>query len=117
MSGTPAAGPLTDEIIGNINKVVESLRARNAAVKIVLAKIIPVPGMAGEVRLLNERISRYAAAHATSRSPVVVADPHTGFNIAEDLAAGSPLPNPTGAEKMAGVFADVVNKLISDTAQ
>jgi beta-glucosidase len=117
MSGTPAAGPLTDEIIGNINKVVESLRARNAAVKIVLAKIIPVPGMAGEVRLLNERISRYAAAHATSRSPVVVADPHTGFNIAEDLAAGSPLPNPTGAEKMAGVFADVVNKLISDTEQ
>jgi hypothetical protein len=108
---------LTDGIIGNIDKVIESLRARNATVKIVLAKIIPVPEMADEVRLLNDKIARYAAAHATSRSPVVVADQYAGFNVAEDLADGGMLPNPTGAEKMAGVFADVVSRLISDMGQ
>lgn len=116
VSSTVAAEPLTDEIIGNISTVIEALRSQNRMVKIVLAKITPVRGKADEIRLLNVKISKFADAQSTARSPIVSADLHAGFNVAEDLSEGGVLPNPTGAEKMAGVIADVVNKLIADKA-
>ncbi len=45
-----------------------------------------------------------------------VSDLPGGFNVSKDLADGGILPTPNGAEKMAGVFADVVNQLLSDRA-
>jgi len=109
-----ASGSATAEkIVGNIGKVIEALRSKNKTVKIVLARIIPVQGKADEVNRLNLRISRYVKAHSTAQSPVVMADQHTGFSASSDLAAGGKLPNATGARKMAGVFADAINPMLS----
>lgn len=114
VSGFGSAGALTDEIIGNISKVVKSLRSKNKNVKIVLAEIIPIQGKTEEVNLLNLKISQYAKVHSTFRSPVVLADLHTGFIPSEDLADDGILPNASGAKKMARVFADVINNMLND---
>ena len=115
VSSTSVAEPLNDEIIENIGKVIKALRSKNRNVKIVLAKIIPVRGKADKVNLLNLKISRYIKAHSTTRSPVVMTDQHTGFNVSRDLPDGVMLPNVAGAKKMARVFACVINNMVSDT--
>jgi len=99
----------------NVSKVVKALRLKNGNVKIVLAKIIPVKGKPNKVKLLNLKISRYAKAYSTVRSPVIVADLHTGFDVSKDLADDRILPNAAGAKKMARVFAGVINKMLSST--
>jgi hypothetical protein len=43
-----------------------------------------------------------------------LADQHTGFIPSEDLADDGILPNASGAKKMAGVFADVINNMLND---
>jgi lysophospholipase L1-like esterase len=101
----------TDRIIGNIDRVVAALRAKNKNVKIVLAKIIPVQGKAKEVELLNMKISEFEGAHSTTGSPLLVADLHTGFSASEDLTDGGILPNPSGAKKMARTFCDAIGKI------
>ncbi len=113
VSGSGNAETLTDRTIGNIGKVIEALRLRNASVKIALARIIPARGKVAEVNLLNLKISRYAAAHSTARSPIVIADQHPGFSASSDLADGDILPNATGARKMARVFADAIDGMLS----
>jgi lysophospholipase L1-like esterase len=117
VSGSGAAESLTERIVGNIGKVIEALRSRNETVKIVLARIIPARGKADEVNLLNLKISRHAAAHSTPRSPVVVADQHAGFRASSDLADDGVLPNAVGAEKMAHVFAGVINNILGGTGR
>jgi acyl-CoA thioesterase-1 len=113
VSGSSAAQSLTDEIIENISRVLKALRLKNGTVKIVLAKIVPVPGKSDTVDLLNRKILQCIKAHSTTQSPVVMADLHTGFIASEDLSHGSTLPNATGAKKMAKVFADVIHKMLS----
>lgn len=113
MSGHGTVESLTDRIVENIGTVIQILHSRNNRVKIVLARIMPVPGKTHEVNLLNRKISGYIRDHATIQSPVVMADPHTGFNATSDLANNGPLPNAKGAQKMAQVFAGIINKLLS----
>jgi len=117
VSGSGPAESLTDGIVVNIGKVITSLRLKNKNVKIVLAKIIPVQGNTNEVNMLNLKISRYVKANSTVRSPVVVADQNTGFNVSQDMADGGVLPNAVGAKKMARVFADVINEMLSGTGR
>jgi lysophospholipase L1-like esterase len=112
MSGDGTAEALTEKIIKNIGTVVSALRSQNKTVKIVLAKIIPAQDKTEEVNLLNLKISRYISETSTPLSPVALADPHTGFSITSDLAHGGPLPNATGAQKLARVFASVINNLL-----
>lgn len=113
VSGSGDAESLTDAIIDNISKVIKALRSKNSKVKIVLAKIIPIQGKTDTVNRLNLKISRYINAHSTTRSPVVVADQHTGFIASEDLSDGGILPSVTGAQKMARVFAGAINTMVS----
>jgi hypothetical protein len=46
-----------------------------------------------------------------------MADQHTGFSASADLADDGILPNATGAKKIAGVFAGVINNILSRTAR
>jgi acyl-CoA thioesterase I len=115
VSGSGAAESVTDEIIENISKVIKALRSKNAVVKIVLAKILPVQGKTEEVNLLNTKISHYIKAHDTAQSPVVMADQHTGFAVSADLSQDGTLPNANGANKMATVLAGVINRMLSQS--
>jgi lysophospholipase L1-like esterase len=104
-----------EKILGDIGKVINALRSKNKTVKIVLAKIIPAKSKADEIKLLNRRIAQYAKAHSTARSPVLIADQHSDFDAASDLADDGVSPNAAGAEKMAAMFARVINKMLGDT--
>lgn len=109
LSSNAAAEPLADGIVKNIGKVVDTLRARNGKMKIVLSTIIPVAGKQEVVNLVNLKISRYVQSNSTRPCPVVLADPCKGFDVSKDVRHDNPLPNAAGARKMARVFADVIH--------
>ena len=102
-----------EEIVGNIDKVIETLRSKNKTVKIVLARIIPAEDKADEVETLGRRIAEYITSHSSAESPIVMADQHNEFNLSSDLAGDGILPSAAGAKKMASIFADAINKVLS----
>ena len=114
ISGKVAAEPLADEIVKNIGKVVDTLRARNGNMNIVLSAIIPVAGKQDVVNLVNLKISRYVQSKSTLLHPVVLADPCKGFDVSRDLAADGAHPNAAGAGKMASVFADAIHNMLGN---
>jgi lysophospholipase L1-like esterase len=114
VSGRGTAEALTEKIVKNMHQVITALRSKNRTIKIVLSRLIPIPGRTDEVNLLNRKITRYVREHATVLSPIVMADPHTGFSAEYDLTNSSPLPNATGAQKMAQTFADVIHPMLSN---
>jgi lysophospholipase L1-like esterase len=111
ISSKADAEPLTDQIVRNINRVAEVLRSKNANVKIVLSKAIPMKGRGEVMDLLNVKISQYAQSHSTPRQPVVLADPNVGFDYSLDLTDAGTLPNASGAKKMAEAFAEAIQRL------
>ena len=117
VSGSGDAEALTGRVVENIGKVINTLRSKNKTVKIVLANVIPARGKADEINVLNRKISGCAKANSTDQSPVVLADLHTGFKVSSDLGADGVLPNPTGAEKMAKIFADAINTVLGGGAR
>ncbi|MFT5409811.1 MAG: acyl-CoA thioesterase-1 [Verrucomicrobiales bacterium] len=112
VAGTSAAA-VTDGIIGNIGRVVATLRAKNRNMRIILAKIIPLRGKPEEVESLNRKISQFAAANATPKSPLLVADLHTAFSASDNLADDGVLPNQSGAKKMARTLADAIGRMLA----
>jgi alpha-N-arabinofuranosidase len=108
LSSNAAAEPLSDEIVKNIGKVVDTLRAKNGNVKIVLSTIIPVAGKQDVVNMVNLKISSYVQSNSTRPCPVFLADPCKGFDVSTDLSHDNHLPNAAGARRMARVFADVI---------
>ena len=112
MSSKVAAESLADGIVKNIGKVVDTLRAKNGNMKIVLSTIIPVAGKQDVVNLVNLKISRYVQSNSTLPCPVVLADPCKGFDVSRDLATDGAHPNAGGARKMASVFADAIHDML-----
>ncbi|MFT6861710.1 MAG: lysophospholipase L1-like esterase [Akkermansiaceae bacterium] len=104
---------MTDEIQKNIETMVGALRSENPEVRIVLVKILPLEKEDTSGALLNRKISRYAEAHSTSQSPIVVADLVSGFVASEDRAQGGVLATPHGAQKMARIVAESVDRILS----
>ena len=78
-----------------------------------VGQIIPAEGKADEVETLGRRIAEYITSHSTVESPIVMADQHTGFNLSSDLAGDGILPSAAGAKKMASIFADAINEVLS----
>ena len=114
LSSKVAAEPLTDGVVQNIGRLINTLRSKNGNVNIVLSTIIPVMGKEDVVNLLNLKISRYVQSNSTLRQPVVLADQRKGFDISRDLTHDGTVPNATGARKMARVFADVIHNMLSN---
>ncbi len=115
VSGSSPAEVLTDEIVDNISRVIKALRSKNAAVKIVLAKMLPVQGKTDVVKLLNTKISTYVNAHGTAHSLAVVADPAAGFTVSADLSPDGTSPSVNGAKKMATVFAGAIDHMLNQS--
>jgi lysophospholipase L1-like esterase/chitodextrinase len=95
----------TDQILTAYSKLVDQMRASNAAMKILVAKIIPVappscPECPARTVALNNAIPAWAAAKTTAASPISVVDQWTGWNASTDTADGVH-PNDTGIVKMA----------------
>ncbi|SCL73347.1 cellulose binding domain-containing protein [Micromonospora peucetia] len=92
-------------ILAAYGRLVEQMRASNPAMRVLVAKIIPMapptcPACGQRVVALNDAIDGWAAATGTPASPVVVVDQWTGFSTATDTYDGVH-PNATGDQKMA----------------
>jgi len=112
VSHNGGADLVTERILENIGMVIDALRSKNDSIRIVLARIIPIRGKIDKVNLLNIKISKYAKAQSTAKSPIVIADQQTGFSVSSDLVDDGVLPNAAGAEKMAAVFARAIPGIV-----
>lgn len=95
----------TDTILAAYGKLVDQMRASNAAMKIIVAQILPVaPSSCQECPqrtvLLNAAIPAWVAAKTTAQSPITVVDQWTGWNPSTDTQDGVH-PNDAGIQKMA----------------
>ncbi|WP_410810768.1 cellulose binding domain-containing protein [Micromonospora sp. 067-2] len=91
-------------ILSAYSKLVDQMRASNPAMRVIVAKIIPMApptcSQCGQrVVALNAAIGGWAAGKSTPQSPIVVVDQWTGFSTAADTYDGVHL-NAAGDQKM-----------------
>ena len=87
----------------DLKAIIDTLRARNPRIAILLAKIIPTTFSAAAVANitnLNAQLDGLAASKTTPASPVIIVDQYTGFNANDDTWDGI-RPSPSGENKMA----------------
>ncbi|GAA4150960.1 cellulose binding domain-containing protein [Actinomadura keratinilytica] len=94
----------TATILDAYTTLVGQMRASNPAMKILVARIIPMnPATCAEcadrVVALNQAIPDWAAAHSTAESPITVVDQWTGFSTDTDTYDGVH-PNDSGNQKI-----------------
>lgn len=96
--------------VAEIKQIIDTLRADNPNVYILLAKVIPmtrtdpVTGNAGVI-ILNSYMDGIAAEKTLTNSPVVVVDHYSTFNPATDIRDDKVHPNDSGDRKMANNWA------------
>ncbi|MEV4466145.1 cellulose binding domain-containing protein [Micromonospora echinofusca] len=111
-----AVAPAT--ILAAYGRLVAQMRASNPAMKVLVAKIIPMapptcPECGQRVVALNDAIDAWAAAISTPASPVVVVDQWTGFSTATDTYDGVH-PNASGDRKMADRWYPALAEALGD---
>ncbi|ACU35779.1 GDSL-type esterase/lipase family protein [Actinosynnema mirum] len=92
-------------ILAAYGKLVDQMRAQNPAMRILIAKLIPMgtPQCADcgqRVVAFNAAIQPWATSKTTAASPIVVVDQWTGFDTATDTYDGVH-PNASGDRKIA----------------
>lgn len=94
--------PDVEAAISQMARVIDTLRAANPRVRIVLAQILPC--MADKQNLIpqfNARLVTLADQKNAPFSPIVVVDMYSGFNFADHFLADGVHPNQNGENKMA----------------
>ncbi|NUT50978.1 MAG: cellulose-binding protein [Saccharothrix sp.] len=109
----------TATILAAYGKLVDQMRANNATMKVLVAKIIPMAASAcaecpQRVVDLNAAIPGWAAAKSTAQSPVTVVDQWTGFNTTTDTYDGVH-PNSSGDRKIADKWIPAVVSALNGT--
>jgi lysophospholipase L1-like esterase len=92
-------------ITAAFSRLVDQMRASNPAMRVIVAKIIPMaPASCAEcgqrVVAFNAAIGTWAAQKTTAQSPIVVVDQWSGFSPASDTYDGVH-PNDAGNRKIA----------------
>jgi lysophospholipase L1-like esterase len=102
----------TQSILNAYGTMVDSVRAVNPNVVVLVAKIIPMnvtaatcsgctcPSCPSSIQTLNGMIATWASGKSTAASPIVVVDQWTGFDATADTVDGVH-PNTSGSTKIA----------------
>jgi len=95
-----------------LRQIVDSLRAGNPRVTVLIARLIPTtePGYNRRIDELNQQIFKLASEETIPVSRVIVVDQHEGFNAWHDTYDGIH-PNPRGERKMARKWFDALRPL------
>jgi len=107
-----AAEPLTDGIVRNIERVIQSLRLRNEKVRIVIAMALPARENNEATNLLNKKILILARSSTSTPRPVIVAEIHRGFGSNRGMANDAMLSTPEGATRIAETLAKAITPLL-----
>lgn len=110
------SGRSNTEILNAFTTLVTQMRASNPAMRILVAKIIPMnPATCADcgrrVVSLNDAIPAWVAAQSTSRSPIAVVDQWSGFSTASDTYDGVH-PNGGGDQKIADRWYPALTSLL-----
>jgi lysophospholipase L1-like esterase len=108
-----AAEALTDEIVLNIKRVIETLRSKNPKVAIVIAKTISMKDREEAADLLNQKIVRLVSSSASALQPVVVAETVLSLDHEQDSVIDNPPPNSAGTREIAAILAEAINPLLA----
>jgi lysophospholipase L1-like esterase len=113
------SGRTPAQILNAYSKLVDQMRASNANMKILVAKIIPVapPSCAdcpARTVDLNNAIPGWAAGKTTAQSPITVVDQWTGWNPSIDTNDGVH-PNASGDQKMSDHWYPALSGALSGT--
>jgi hypothetical protein len=98
--------------------IISYFRDDNPSVIILLAQIIPVLCSDSTVQEFNKKIAELAEEKHTERSPVILVDHYTGFDVEEDTEDGCH-PDSSGNRKMAQRWFDALRAVLPppDTTQ
>lgn len=97
--------------IDELSRLIDSLRAQNPEVRILLAQVIPTQSGPERVFALNALIPDFANAKSTDESPVIVIDQAAGYSGSADNYDGLH-PDPGGEEKLAQKWFDGIMNVI-----
>jgi acyl-CoA thioesterase-1 len=110
------------QIISDLGSLIDLFRAKNPAVAILIAQIIPCQGAdlpwCRNVPDLNAAIPGLAAQKSTLSSPVMVVDQYTGYNPPVDSFFSSNEyvhPNSSGDAKIAARWMEAIQKWLNRT--
>ncbi|MEV6298958.1 cellulose binding domain-containing protein [Actinoplanes sp. NPDC051861] len=110
--------PLQDKL-NAFTKLIGQMRAQNAAMKIIVAQIIPMSAAAcatcpADVQALNRALPAWAAGLTTAQSPITLADLWTGYDAVADNSDGVH-PNDNGFRKMAEAWYPALTRVLGGT--
>jgi lysophospholipase L1-like esterase len=114
-------GRSTATILSAYTTLVKQMRAKNSAMKIIVAKIIPMDSSrscgscANGVIALNNAIPGWASGLSTSASPITVVDQWSGFSATSDTSDGVH-PTDGGHQKMANKMYPVLVAALGSTS-
>jgi hypothetical protein len=103
------------ETVADLERVVDTLRADNPGVVILLAQLVPTDATWDDEAMaaLNDEIPNVAARRSTPESPIVVVDQRVDFDPLFDTWDGAH-PGATGAKKMARRWYDALAPYLAD---
>jgi lysophospholipase L1-like esterase len=106
-------------ILAAFSTLVDQMRASNPAMKILVAKILPMnpsncTECAARVVAFDNAIPAWAAGKSTAASPIVVVDQWTGFNTSTDTVDGVH-PNDAGNQKISDRWYPALTAFLSGT--
>ena len=106
-------------ILAAYSTLVDQMRASNANMRILVAKIIPLaptqyscPECPSRVVTLDNAIPAWASGKSTSASPITVVDQWSGFNSGSDTIDGVH-PNDSGNVKMSNTWYPALTPLLT----
>jgi len=107
-------------ILAAFGTLVDQMRASNPAMKILVAKILPMnpsncTECAQRVVAFNAAIPAWASGKSTPQSPITVVDQWTGFNDATDTGDGVH-PNDAGNQKISDRWYPALTALLAPGA-
>lgn len=106
----PGDGSLIDQAATNLVRLVHTARAFNPYVRVIISKLIPPRSDASWSQrhgAINQLIDGLPSTVSSAHSPVIVADPVTGFDPETMLYDGTH-PSPAGEAHMAAAFASTI---------
>jgi lysophospholipase L1-like esterase len=96
--------------IGELKAIVDTLRADNPNMIILLALLIPTsdPDHSWKIPLINAQIPQIAIDKYDPNSPIIIVDQFTGYDPVADNQSDGVHPNASGEEKMAQKWRDAI---------
>jgi acyl-CoA thioesterase-1 len=101
--------------VAGIGQVIDTLRAANPWVRIVLAQIIPSNSSSytsTAIPQFNAALPALVASKARPSSPILLVDQYTGFNVVSDTHDGTH-PNESGEAKMAAKWKTAIDQIMA----